>query len=351
MNKVNIGIIGCGKISDIYLKNLTTKFFDKVKVHAVADIVENNAKAQAKKYNIENVMDVNTLISCPEIDIVLVLTTPQSHYELCKKSLLAGKNTYTEKPLSLVSAQGKELCELAEQNKILLGAAPDTFLGAGIQTCKQIINNNTIGKPVAATAFMMCHGWENSHPNPEFYYLGGGGPMFDMGPYYITALVSLLGKCDLVSAMTSQTFNERVIGCGPRKGERIRVEVPTHITGTMRFKNGSIATIITSFDVWDTQLPAIQIYGTEGTLIVPDPNTFDGPVLFRDKNKTKEKLRNIPLISEKTDNSRGLGIIEMAEAIQNNKKEFSTNANLAYHVLEIMEAFHISGEKQSYVKL
>ncbi len=170
------------------------------------------------------------------------------------------------------------MLEMAASRKLRIGCAPDTFLGAGLQTCRKLIDEGAIGFPVAATAFMLCHGHEGWHPNPEFYYQVGGGPMFDMGPYYLTALVSLLGPVVRVSGSARASFSERTIGSAPKKGQKIKVEVPTHVTGLLDFANGAIATMITSFDVWGHTLPHIEIYGSEGTLSVPDPNTFGGPV-------------------------------------------------------------------------
>jgi len=311
LKKVKIGVIGCGNISGIYFENLT-KLFKNTSVYACADIIEEKARAAADKYGIPHVLKTDELINSNEIDIVLNLTIPKQHYDVSKKALLAGKHVYVEKPISLNPQQGTELVELAEKNNLLLGCAPDTFLGGGLQTCRKLIDDGFIGTPVAATAFMTCHGHESWHPDPEFYYEKGGGPMYDMGPYYLTALVSLLGPAKTVCGMTRITFPERTITSEKKFGKVINVEVPTHVSGTVEFKSGAIATMITSFDIWKSTLPRIEIYGSLGTLIVPDPNTFGGPVLLRTAHGTE--FKEMPLTHIYAENSRGIGLAEMAQS-------------------------------------
>jgi predicted dehydrogenase len=279
MGRVKVGIIGCGNISDIYLKNCT-KVFDNLEVVACADLIMDRAKAKAEAYNIPKACTVEELLADPEIEIVINLTIPKAHAEVCLAALEAGKNVYVEKPLAISREDGKKIIETAKKKGLLVGGAPDTFLGGGIQTCKKIIDDGWIGEPIAATAFMVCHGHESWHPDPEFYYKLGGGPMFDMGPYYLTALVSLMGPIRRVTGSARITFPERLITSQPKYGTKITVDVPTHVAGIMDFESGAIGTILTSFDVWGSQLPRIEIYGSAGSMIVPDPNKTAGGLVF-----------------------------------------------------------------------
>ncbi len=347
MKKVKVGIIGCGNISGIYLKNCT-QLFDILEVKAVADLKMDRVRKAAEEYDIPKACSVEELLADPEIEIVLNLTIPIAHAQVCLAALEAGKNVHVEKPLAITREDGKKLLETAKSRGLLVGAAPDTFMGGGIQTCKKLIEDGWIGKPAASTAFMACHGHESWHPDPEFYYKKGGGPMFDMGPYYLTALVNLMGPVKSVTGSTRITFPERVITSKPKYGSVIDVETPTHIAGVMNFENGAIGTIITSFDVWGAQLPRIEIYGTEGSLSVPDPNGFGGPVyvLRKDKNEWMQ----IPVTHGYTDNSRGIGVADMAYALRTGRKHRS-NGELAYHVLEIMHGFHDASNDMKHYML
>jgi predicted dehydrogenase len=347
MNKVKVGVVGCGNISGIYFENLT-KTFVNTEVYACADLIEERAREAAAKYSIPHVLTTEELLNNKEVQIVLNLTVPKIHFEVCKQALLAGKHVYVEKPLSLSLEQGNELVKLAKEKNLMIGCAPDTFLGGGLQTCRKLIQDGFIGTPVAATAFMTCHGHESWHPDPEFYYEAGGGPMFDMGPYYLTALVSLLGQAKTVCGMTKVSFPQRTITSAKKFGKVVDVEVPTHVAGTIEFKSGAIATMITSFDIWSSTLPRIEIYGSLGTLIVPDPNTFGGPVLLRPAQGSE--FKEIPLTHIYAENSRGIGVADMANCIQTGEKP-RANGELANHVLEIMHAFHTSSDTKKYVEL
>ena len=277
--KTKIGLIGCGAISGIYFKKL--KEFEHVEVSACADINREASKARGKEFGIPKICSVRKLLADPEIEIVLNLTVPKAHAKVAFAALRAGKSVYNEKPLAVKRSDGRRMLELAAAKNLRVGCAPDTFLGGGLQTCRKLIDDGVIGEPVAAAAFMLCHGPEGWHPNPEFYYEVGGGPMFDMGPYYLTALVNLVGPIRRVTSMARITFPERLITSEPKKGKKIIVETPTHIAGIMEFANGAIGTITTSFDVYGGRLPRIEIYGTKGTLAVPDPNGFGGEVWVR----------------------------------------------------------------------
>ncbi|MBM7582516.1 putative dehydrogenase [Caldicoprobacter guelmensis] len=344
MRKVKVGIVGCGNISGIYLKNCSQRF-EILEVVACADLVLERAQARAKEFDIPKVCSVEELLADPEIDIVVNLTVPKAHAQICIAALEAGKNVYVEKPLAITREEGKKILDIAKAKGLLVGCAPDTFLGAGLQTCRKLIDDGWIGEPVAATAFMVCHGHESWHPDPEFYYQVGGGPMFDMGPYYLTALISLIGPIRRVTASARITFPERTITSQPKYGTKIKVETPTHIAGIMDFENGAVGTIITSFDIWNANLPRIEIYGSEGTLSVPDPNTFGGPVLVRRQGASEWK--EIPLTHGYADNSRGIGVADMAYALLTGRPH-RANGEMAYHVLDVMQGFLDASERGSH---
>ena len=347
MDKVKIGIIGCGNISDIYLKNLTQMFNNTI-VTACADMVYERAQKKAEIYNIPKAYTVDELLSDDEIKIVINLTIPGAHADVNMAALNSGKNVYVEKPLAVSLEDGKKVLEIADRNGLLVGCAPDTFLGAGLQTCRKLIDDGWIGQPVAATAFMLCHGHESWHPDPEFYYKVGGGPMFDMGPYYLTALISLLGPIKRVTGSCNISFPQRSITSQPKFGQIINVDVPTHITGILDFENGAVGTIITSFDVWGSQLPRIEIYGSEGTLIAPDPNTFGGTILLKRKNSTE--WQEIPHSHVYSENSRGIGVADMASSLLSHRKH-RANGEMAYHVLEAMHGFHIASDSGKHYQM
>lgn len=344
--KVNVGIIGCGQISSIYLESPRT--FDILNIVACADLDMSRARSQAQRYNIPKVYTVQELLADPEIEIVINLTIPKAHAEVGNEVIAAGKSVYGEKPLALNREQGRALLQAANANNVRVGSAPDTFLGGGIQTCIQLINDGHIGTPVAATAFMVGHGPENWHPDPDFYYQLGGGPMFDMGPYYLTALIAMIGPIRRVTGSAQITFPERLITSKPKYGTTITVNTPTHVAGILDFANGAVGTIITSFDVWHHQLPRIEIYGTEGTLSVPDPNTFNGPVSLR--HAQDREWHDVPLSHGYTKNSRGIGVADMAHALRDGYAH-RANGEMAYHVLDIMQALHESSREGKHILL
>lgn len=348
MKKVNVAVVGCGNISGIYLHNLT-KTFDNVDVYAIADLIPANTKTKSEEYGIGRIMTLEEILADKNVQIVLNLTTPPLHYGISKQALLAGKHVHSEKPLSISYAQGKELVQIAEEKDLFLGCAPDTFLGGGIQTCRKIIDDGLIGDVIGANAFMMSHGHETWHPNPVFYYQVGGGPMFDMGPYYLTALVSLMGNVESVAGMTSTSFPTRRVTSQPNYGQIIDVEVPTHVNGLLRFASGAVGNIITTFDVWGSTLPWIEIHGTRGSIQVPDPNGFGGQVMLR--QHFDSEFKPYPTTHPNTDNSRGLGVWDMADCILTGRKDLRASGRLALHVLEIMEAIHISSDKKAQVDL
>ncbi|MDQ2785897.1 MAG: Gfo/Idh/MocA family oxidoreductase [Chloroflexota bacterium] len=332
---VQVGIIGCGTISAIYLKN--ARWLSAINIAACADLVPERAMARAVEYGVPKACGVAELLADPEIEIVLNLTIPNVHAEIALAALEAGKSVYNEKPLAISRADGQRMLALAAAKGLRVGCAPDTFLGGGMQTCRKLIDDGAIGQPVAAVAFMMNHGPEHWHPDPDFYYQIGAGPMFDMGPYYLTALVNLIGPVRRVTGSARITTPERIITSAPKHGTTIQVNTPTHVAGLIDFASGAVGTIITSFDVWGSNLPRIEIYGTEGTLSVPDPNTFGGPV--RLNRGRQQEWEDVPLTHGYTENSRGIGVADMATAMRANRPHRASGA-LAYHVLDLMHAFH-----------
>ncbi|MFX3632305.1 MAG: Gfo/Idh/MocA family protein [Candidatus Pristimantibacillus sp.] len=340
MNKIKAGIIGTGNISGAYFKNGSQ--FDALEVVACADLDVERAKAKAEEYGIHG-CSVEELLADPAIQMIINLTIPQAHASVCLQALEAGKHVYVEKPFAVTREEAYEVLALAKRKGLLVGSAPDTFLGGGIQTSIKLIEDGWIGTPIGATAFMMSGGHESWHPSPEFYYQKGGGPMFDMGPYYLTALVALLGPISRVTGSARASFPERTIRSQPKYGQQVKVEVPTHIAGVIDFVSGPIGTLLTSFDIkGGSMLPHIEVYGSEGTLKVPNPNIFGGPVsICRAGSK---EWSEIPLAYGYIENARGIGAADMAKAILTGRKH-RANGELAYHVLEAMHGFHDAAEQ------
>lgn len=276
---IRVGPVGCGAISAQYLRNAAR--LPILEVTACADLERERAEARAAEFGVPRVLGVDELLHDGQVDVVLNLTIPKAHLPLALAALRAGKHTFHEKPFAVSREEGREILRVAGETGLRVGCAPDTFLGAGLQTARRLIDDGLIGRPVAVTAFMLSRGHESWHPNPEFFYEPGGGPMFDMGPYYVTALLNLLGAVRRVSGMAAIAIPERIITSQPKHGQRISVTTSDHICGILEFENGAVGSLITSFAVthplYDRQFP-ITIYGTEGALKVPDPNTFDGPV-------------------------------------------------------------------------
>jgi predicted dehydrogenase len=339
--KLNVGIVGCGKISDAYFK--TCQKYSSLEVTASADLDITRAQAKATEYGLAHAYTVDELMKDSNIDLVINLTIPQAHAPIGIAALRAGKHVYSEKPLAVTREEGKELLEAAAATKLRVGSAPDTFLGGGIQTCIKLIEDGWIGQPMGASAFMIGRGHEHWHPDPEFYYKAGGGPMFDMGPYYLTALVSMLGPIARITGSVKTSYPERTILSQPKFGQKIQVEVATHVSGVMDFHSGVIGTIITSFDAFGgNNLPRIEIYGSEGTLNVPDPNTFGGPILIR--RKDAKEWTELPLTHGFAEGARGLGVLDMVRGIQEDRPH-RASGELSYHVLEAMHGFHDSSDQ------
>jgi predicted dehydrogenase len=343
---VNIGVVGCGNISGVYLKNCTS--YDHLAVTAVADLDMARARAQAERYSIPRAITVDELLADPEIELVINLTVPAAHAPVALAAVRAGKSVYNEKPLAITREDGQALLREAAERGVRIGCAPDTFLGGGLQTCRALLDEGAIGVPVAVTAFMLGHGPEAWHPDPEFFYQVGAGPMFDMGPYYITTLIAMLGPVRRVTGSARISFAERTIGSEPKRGSKIAVKTPTHVAGVLDFESGPVGTLVTSFDVWAAEVPRIEIYGSEGTLSLPDPNTFDGPVRLRKPGD--EKWQDAPVRYGNTENSRGIGVADMAEALRSGGRH-RASGELAYHVLDIMHAFHDASAQGRHIEL
>ncbi|MFH1009485.1 MAG: Gfo/Idh/MocA family oxidoreductase [Candidatus Latescibacterota bacterium] len=342
---VKVGVIGCGNISSAYFKGL--KPYSIVEVVACADLLMDRAKEKAQEFGIPKACSVAALLGDPEIQIVVNLTVPKEHAQVNLAAIQAGKHVYCEKPFAVERADGRKVLEAAREKGLLVGSAPDTFLGGGIQTCRKLLDDGWIGQPIAATAFLAGHGPESWHPAPDFYYQQGGGPMLDMGPYYLTALINLLGPVRRVTGSAQTSFPERVITNKTRYGERIPVEIPTHVTGIVDFAAGPVATLMMSFDIWSHTLPRIEVYGSEGSLSVPDPNCFGGPVSVR--RAGAESWSEVPL-THSPDVSRGIGVADMAVALTCGRPH-RANGELAYHVLDVMQSFTEASTAGRHVNL
>jgi predicted dehydrogenase len=332
-SKIGVGILGCGKISDAYFDGL--KRYGHIQVVACADIIPERATAKSIQHGVK-AMSCDELLASPDVQIIVNLTLPQSHAAVNETILRAGKHAYCEKPFALNTADGARVLALAKQRGLLVGCAPDTFLGSGLQTARAIIDRGDIGTPLSAMAHFLHRGHETWHPAPEFYYQAGGGPMFDMGPYYLTALVNFLGPIARVGGVARKGYAERTITSQPLAGKKFPVEVSTHYFGTAEFASGAVASIVTSFDTYPFPLPRIVVFGTEGTLEAPDPNHFHGEVrLFDRANKTY--VAAAP--THAAERLRGTGVADMARAVLRRDRGFRANGELAQHIVDAMCGF------------
>jgi len=334
-NKIGVGIIGCGNISNAYFKGAET--FEVLNIVSCADIKPEIAQAKAEEHGCI-AQSVDELLANPDVDLVINLTIPAVHAEVSISALNAGKHVHCEKPLAITLADGKAVIDLAEQKGLLVGCAPDTFLGAGLQTCRKLIDDNWLGRIVGGSAYMMGRGPERWHPNPSFFYEIGGGPLFDMGPYYITTLIHLLGPIRSVSAVTSKAFENRTATSKEAFGQILPVHVPTHNVGILEFHCGASISITISFDVCKHSHKPIELYGTAGSIKVPDPNTFGGPVEIW--TPTSAEWQPQALSHPYATNMRSIGAADMAYSIlSKGQRPHRTSGQLAYHVLEVMCAF------------
>jgi predicted dehydrogenase len=339
---LSVGLVGCGNISATYVATL--HMFDFVRVKAVCDLLPEAAEARAAEFGLQ-VLGFEAMLADPEIDMVVNLTTPAAHANLSLQALASGKHVYSEKPLGIDLQESTALVRQAKANGARLGCAPDTFLGGGHQLTRRLLDEGAIGTPVAATALMLLPGHEHWHPNPHFFYARGGGPMLDVGPYYVTNLIALFGPAREVFGAAKRTRAQRTVVSAPRRGETITVEVPTHLTGIIEFENGATVTIATSFDVVKHRHNQIEIYGSEGSMITPDPNRFTGKVEIFPRGAAD--WQEVPVDHPYTEGApgrlglRGLGAAEMALAIVEDRPH-RASAELAAHALEVMTAFERS---------
>ncbi|WP_456284620.1 Gfo/Idh/MocA family protein [Microbacterium sp. JZ101] len=338
-----VGIVGLGNISRQYLDALAGH--PEIRIVAVADLSEERAAAVAAETGAEAVPAAE-LVRHPAVQTVLNLTIPAAHAEIAHAAIEAGRAVYGEKPLAVSVDEGRGIVEAGARSGVAVGSAPDTVLGTGVQTARRAVDDGLIGRPVAASATMITAGHERWHPNPDFYYQPGGGPMLDMGPYYVSALVTLLGPVVAVSGAASRLRSERVIGSGPRAGETIPVDVDTHVTGILEHANGAISTIVTSFDGTTTTASPIEVHGTDGTLLVPDPNRFDGDVVLHRPGAEPETLA----VSGGYDGAgRGVGLVDFVRTAPG--VEPRAGGAMALHVLDIMTGILRAAEQGGRVEL
>ncbi|MEK9564468.1 MAG: Gfo/Idh/MocA family oxidoreductase [Deltaproteobacteria bacterium] len=345
MNPVKVGIIGCGNIFDAYLN--ASKNFPILDIACCADLRTERAQTKAEQWGLQT-QSIDSLLQDDSVEIILNLTTPESHIAVARQVLTSGKHVYTEKPLGLNVEEGIALLELASSKNLRVGSAPDTFLGGSHQKSRQLLDAGTIGDPLACSAFMMVPGHELWHPDPDFYYLPGGGPMLDMGPYYLTAFINLLGPVSRVTGTGKAFRKTRMIATGPRANQNVAVKTPTHLTGVAEFTNGALLTITMSFDVWKHEHKPMELYGTKGSMLIPDPNCFDGEVHWNQQKEDWEVAKNEFPYAD--DNYRSLGLADMAQAIRTGRPH-RANGQMGLHVLEIMTGFLKSAESGSTVDM
>ncbi|WP_309073546.1 Gfo/Idh/MocA family oxidoreductase [Paenarthrobacter sp.] len=329
---LNVGVIGCGAIIAQYLANF--RRLDSINLVAVADLDPARAQAVADSYDGVRALTVDDLLAADDVDLVLNLTIPAAHADIALRAIAAGKSVYGEKPLAATTAEARQVLDAAAAAGVVVGCAPDTVLGTGIQTARKAIDDGLIGSPVSATATMATPGHERWHPNPDFYYQPGGGPLLDMGPYYVSALVTLLGPVVSVVGAASHTRNERTIGSGPRQGQKVPVDIDSHVTGVLVHESGALSTLFMSFDAVKTKSPNIEIHGETGSLMVPDPNYFEGDVqLFA---LGAEDWETLPVSAGYVDSGRGFGIADLAATPAG--QEPRAGGQLAFHALDVMES-------------
>lgn len=355
MTELGIGIIGCGNISLTYLKMIP--LFSGMKLRAVADINPEAAQARAAEHGLR-AETVEGLLAAEDVAVVVNLTIPEAHYPLTRRILEAGKHAYSEKPLALTLDQAIALRDLAGQRGLRVGSAPDTFLGGAHQLARAMIDEGRVGQVIGGTCHVMSRGMEHWHPNPDFFFQPGGGPVLDLGPYYIANLIQLLGPVRSVAAMTAASFPNRTIGNGPRHGEEVPVDTPTNIHALLEFDTGAIITLGASWDVWTSSHPNMELYGTKGTLQLPDPNYFGGVVRmseedgdltpltpgdhpFAQPNETRPDGR-------RQANYRAAGLADMVAAITQNRPH-RCGIELAAHTVDVMMAILKAGETRAWV--
>jgi predicted dehydrogenase len=353
---LGVGIIGCGNISAAYLA--LAPIFRGIEIRSCADLDREAAQARAREFGLR-AKSVEEILQAEDIDIIVNLTIPSVHFDVSKQVLQAGKHVYSEKPFVLSLKEGKQLAKIATSKKLRIGSAPDTFLGGSHQHARHLIDSGLVGNIASGTAHVMSHGMEHWHPNPDFFFKPGAGPMLDVGPYFVTNLIHLIGPVKRVAAISSTPSPYRTITSKPRKGEKIKVETPTTIHALLEFENGATVTLGTSWDVWKHGHGEIELYGETGTLFVPDPNFFGGSLRVTKGDKHVSKLRayahpfavpNQKHPEGKVANYRAAGLAEMAQAIIQ-QRPHRCSVELALHAVDVMTSILKSGETGRFVKL
>ncbi len=352
MTQLGVGIIGCGNISTAYLT--LAPMFKALKLVAVADLNMDAARAKASEFDVR-AETVEDLLSASDVDVIVNLTIPDAHFEVTKSILNSGKHAYSEKPLVLSLAEGEILRELAASKNLRVGSAPDTFLGGAHQQARAAIDGGETGKIIGGTCHVMGHGMESWHPNPDFFFQPGAGPVLDIGPYYVTNLLQLIGPVKSVAALATTTFATRTIGNGAREGEKIPVNTPTNIHALLEFANGATVTLGTSWDVWANKHTNMELYGEDASIFVPDPNFFGGAVELGKPNVDIAAMDawDHPFgVANQGDraNYRCAGLADMAQAISEGR-EHRCNADLAVHATDVMTSILKAGEEKRWVNL
>lgn len=357
---MKIGILGCGVISNTYIQEIQRVYAKTLEIAAVADMDSERARGTAEKYQIPEALTAEQLLHHHEIQMIVNLTPPVAHKELNMRILEAGKHLFCEKPFALTVSDAQEIATLAEKKGLLIGAAPDTFLTAPIQSCRKLLEDGWIGKPLYVTANMMSPGVETWHPSPRAFYAKGGGPLYDMAGYYLSTLICLFGPVEEVFAYSGKAFEERRVYSKPLAGSTVKVEVPTHYTAVLKMKNGVLVNMNMSFDIWYSTLPKLEVYGTEGTMTMPDPNMSDGKAsIFRKEQVIagvygvagEQKSYEMPLRNQNVaEYTRGTGVAELALSIETGKKN-RANVALAIHILEVIQGMMESAQTGEHYKL
>lgn len=341
---LRVGIVGCGAIAGAYLTTFAT--LEAVRLVAVADLDPVRAQTLADEQGVR-ALTVEQIMADPEVDLILNLTIPAAHASVALQAIAAGKSVYGEKPLAADAADAAAILSAAAAAGVVVGCAPDTVLGTGTQTARRAIDDGLLGTPISATATMVTPGHERWHPNPDFYYQPGGGPLLDMGPYYVTALVTLLGPVSSVIGAASHTRSSRTIGSGDRAGEVVPVNIDTHVTGVLVHASGALSTLVMSFDAIASHASRIEIHGDLASMVVPDPNRFDGEVQLR--TLTDTEWRTLEPSGGYLDSSRGYGLADLATTASG--AEPRAGGKLAYHVLDVMESLLASAHSGASVKV
>lgn len=348
MKKYKVGLIGCGVIAANYIRFSKEVYFDYFEIVALGDLDVAKAAARAKEFEIAKFGAPEVVYDDPEIDLIINLTVPMAHEEVTVRALEAGKHVYTEKPLACSREGMKHIIDVAKKVGKRVGCAPDSFMSAPAQTAKKALEEDWIGAPIGINAICAMRGNEFHRPDADFFYQKGAGPMMDMAPYYLNMFISLVGPIDSVMTMSKITWPERTIKVAPRRGEKIKVEVPTYVSTALKFESGVIATFVNSFDIWKTQQPYIEIYGEKGTMVIPDPNRYVGDVLIR--RFRDDDFRVVPPFVEYQPYGRGIGIVDMIRSIEAGVPH-KASAEMAYHATDVIIAMDEAGEAHQELKV